>query len=89
MCNYEVTIAKDKNIERVSREIKQYSVADHVKSHWIKTKGLFEEFSQRVLELDARFEVHPVKSHIGFKLGNKNVINVAPGKSRFVKYPIS
>lgn len=76
------TITKNKDIERVSREIKQYSVEDHIKPNWSKAKGLFDEFSQRVLELDPSLEIHPVRSHIGFKLGNKNVINVAPGKSR-------
>lgn len=70
------TITKNKDIERVSREIKQYSVEDHIKSNWSKAKGLFDEFSQRVLELDPRFEIHPVKYYIGLNIENKNVIAV-------------
>ena len=70
------TIAKSKDMKRVSREIKQYSVSDHIKPHWNKSKELFDEFSQRALELDPRFEIHPVKYYIGFKIDNKNVIAV-------------
>jgi len=70
------TVTKNKDIERVSREIKQYSVEDHIKPNWSKAKELFDEFSQRVLELDPRFEIHPVKYYIGFNIENKNVITV-------------
>ena len=70
------TVTKNKDIERVSREIKQYSVEDHIKPSWSKAKELFDEFSQRVLELDPRFEIHPVKYYIGFNIENKNVIAV-------------
>ena len=70
------TIARNKDIKRVSREIKQYSVADHIKPHWGKAKELFEEFSQRVLGIDSRFEIHPVKHYIGFKIENKVVFNI-------------
>lgn len=70
------TVAKNKDIEQVSREIKQYSLDDHIKPHWSKAKELFDEFSQQVLELDPRFEIHPVKYYIGFNIENKNVIAV-------------
>lgn len=70
------TVTKNKDIERVSREIKQYSVEDHIKPSWSKAKELFDEFSQRVLELDPRFEIHPVKYYIGFNIENKNVVAV-------------
>ncbi len=78
------TITKNKDIQQVSREIKQYSVKDHIKSNWSKSRELFDEFSQRVLELDTRFETKPVKSYIGFRIGNKNVINVKPRSSKVV-----
>ncbi len=70
------TVTKNKDIERVSREIKQYSVEDHIKPNWSKAKELFDEFSQRVLELDPRFEIHPVKYYIGFNIENKNIVAV-------------
>ncbi len=70
------TVTKNKDIERVSREIKQYTLEDHIKPHWSKAKELFDEFSQRVLELDPRFEIRPVKYYIGFNIENKNVVAV-------------
>jgi len=76
------TIAKDKDIKRVSKEIKQYSINDHIKPHWNNSRELFEEFSQRVLELDSRFEIKPVKSYVGFRIGTKNVVNVRPKSSK-------
>lgn len=79
------TVAKGRDFEKVSREIKQYSLTDHIKSHWDKAKALFDQFSQRVLELDPRFEIHPVKYYIGLNIENKNVIAV---KVRMTKVAI-
>lgn len=78
------TVAKGKDIELVSSEIKQYTLEDHLKPHWDKTKTLFEALSQRVLELDPKFEIHPVKHYIGFNIGGKNVINVKPQASKIL-----
>lgn len=78
------TVTKNKDIERVSREIKQYSVEDHIKLNWSKAKELFDEFSQRVLELDPRFEIHPVKYYIGFNIDNKNVVAVKVRSSKLL-----
>lgn len=78
------TVAKSKDIERVSREIKQYSIDDHIKPKWSKAKELFDEFSQRVLELDPRFEIKPVKYYIGFNIENKNVVTIQTRKSKLL-----
>lgn len=78
------TVTKNKDIERVSREIRQYSVEDHIKPNWSKAKELFDEFSQRVLELDPRFEIHPVKYYIGFNIDNKNVVAVKVRSSKLL-----
>lgn len=68
------TVAKGKNAEVVSREIKQYSVEYHFKPNWNKAKTFFEIISQRILEFDSRFDIHPVGDYIGFNIGGKNVI---------------
>ncbi len=78
------TIAKNQDVERVSREIKQYSVEDHIKPTWTKAKELFNEFSQRVLELDPRFEIHPVKYYIGFNIENKVIFNIKIRSSKLL-----
>lgn len=78
------TVAKSQEYERVSREIKQYSLKDHLKPHMVRAKELFDEFSQRVLELDSRIEIHPVKYYIGFVIENKNVVTVYVRKSKLL-----
>jgi len=78
------TITKGKNVEVVTKEIKQYSVDDHFKPDWKKAKELFELLSQRVLELDSKIEIHPVKHYIGFRLNNKLVISILVRSSKIV-----
>lgn len=70
------TVAKGNNVEVVSREIKQYSVEDHLKPQWDKAKTLFEIISQKILEIDPEFEIHPVKNYIGFNINGKNVVSI-------------
>ncbi|MBW6442147.1 hypothetical protein K0B04_04590, partial [Patescibacteria group bacterium] len=76
------TVTKNKDFERVSREVKQYTVKDHIRENWNKTQALFEEFSERVLELDSRLEIHAVKSYISLRIGNKNMINIRPKSNK-------
>lgn len=78
------TVAKSQDFERVSREIKQYSLDDHIKPTWNVAQELFDEFSQRVVELDSRFEIKPVKIYIGFRIGKRNVINVKARSSKLI-----
>lgn len=78
------TISKNKDIERVTREIRHYSIDDHIKPSWSKAKELFSEFSKRVLELDSRFEINPVKYYIGFSIENKNVFAIKVRTSKLL-----
>ncbi len=75
------TVAKGKNVEVVSREIKQYSVEDHLKPQWKETRAIFETLSQRVLDIDQKFEMYAVKSYIGFKINEKVIFSVRPQTS--------
>ena len=78
------TITKDGNAEKVIREIKQYSVDDHIKPQWDKIKAIYNLFSERILELDPRFEINPRKIYIGFKIEGNNVVNVKPQSTKIV-----
>ena len=71
-------IEKGKIAEVVSREIKQYSLEDHFRPKWDRTKAIYALFAERMLELDPRFVINPKKIYIGFKLDGKNVVNVQP-----------
>jgi predicted transport protein len=78
------TVAKGKNVQIVSEEIKPISIEDHIKPHWDKTRALFEELISRVSELDPRFDIHPVKPYIGFNIDGKNVVNAKPQASKIL-----
>lgn len=78
------TVKKDKNAEVVSREIIQYSVADHFRPQWGTTKAIYDLFSERILELDPRFGINPKKIYIGFNIEGKNVVNVKPQSAKVV-----
>lgn len=76
------TITKNPDIKKVSKEIKTYTIEDHIKPHWNESRELFDTFSQKVLEIDSKFEIRPVKSYIGFSIDNRNVIDVHVRKNK-------
>ncbi len=78
------TIAKGNNVDVVSKEIKQYSLNDHIKTSWDVSKNLFETLSQKILDLDSNFEISPVKQYIGFKIGAKNVVLIKIRQSKLL-----
>lgn len=78
------TVVKGKNVDIVSKEIKQYSLSDHLRPGWDKTKELFDSLSRRMLDTDSRFEINPVQSYIGFRIGSKNVVNVKPRSTKII-----
>ena len=51
------TISRGSNFEKISKEIKQYTISDHIKPNWSKTKDLFDELSQRMLYLDPNYKM--------------------------------
>lgn len=78
------TLSGDETIQKVSKEIKKYSVEDHFKEDWNNARNLFESFNERVLNMDERIEESPVKHYIGYKINGNLVINVVVRKSKLV-----
>jgi len=78
------TISKSKEAREVAREIKTYSLDDHFKKGWEESRELFDNFSQRMLNLDPEFVIKPVKSYIGFKIGNRNVVSIYAQASKLL-----
>lgn len=78
------TVAKGKDVETVSTQIKQYSIDDHIKQGWTDAREIFEELTSQVQQIDATFEAKAVRSHISFRISQSNnvVFNVNPGKTR-------
>lgn len=72
------TISKDKTVQSVSKEIKKYTVEDHIKPEATKTKELFDLLQEKLLLLDQRIIVSAVKNYIGFYIGWKIICSIYP-----------
>ena len=69
-------------IEKVSREIKTYSVEDHFKKGWERSLELFEILDERILELDPNIKRSPQKVYIGYKIDNSVLFSLVSYKSK-------
>lgn len=72
--NADFDFVSNEEFAKVSKEIKVWTFDDHIKTK--EGKELFEEFSQRVLALDSRINIRPVKPYISFNIDNKNFLEV-------------
>ncbi len=71
------TISKSKTIESVSREIKKYSVDDHFREEWKKSRELFNLLSEKIFNLDSRIKENSnPKNYIGYKIDNTRICDV-------------
>ncbi len=70
------TIIKDKKLAADTKEINPVTMEDHYKHGSDHTRELFEELSQRILELNTQIQLSPTKTYVGFKLGSKVVVDV-------------
>jgi predicted transport protein len=78
------SVIKGGDIEKVTKEVKNYSVEDHFKEGWEDSKELFKIINERILELDPNLYISPTKDYIGYKLGNKIVVYLRSQKSGIV-----
>jgi len=76
------TISKDKTITSVSKEIKTYTVEDHIKKDWNFTRDLYETLRDRLFDIEDRFVEVPNRPYIAFKLDKQNVVTVKPSKKK-------
>ena len=71
------TISKNKTIENVSQKVKKYSVDDHFKIDWRKSRELFDLLSEKIFNLDSRIkEDSNPKDYIGYKIDNTKICAV-------------
>ena len=61
-------ISKNKIIEKVSKSVKVYSIDDHFRPGWEKSRELFEDLKEKILALDSRIEEKVNKYYIGYKI---------------------
>jgi len=76
------TISKNKTLEKVNKEIREYSFDDIFKKDWIKPKKLFDTLREDILEIDERIEEKINKFYIGYKIGFFNVCTIHAFKSK-------
>ncbi len=79
-----MNITKNKTIEKISREVRRYSVDDHFKEGWDNSKELYEIIREKILNLDSRIIESPQKYYIGFKIGNQIVVGIESRKSKII-----
>ena len=73
------TISKSKKVEMVSREIKTYTVEDHFKPGWEKSRELFEDLREKILGLDDVNEKF-TKYYIAYEIKGKNFAEIISQK---------
>ncbi|MGI6103191.1 MAG: DUF5655 domain-containing protein [Patescibacteria group bacterium] len=69
------TISRDKTITAVSKEIREYSLEDHLQKGSENTRSLFEQLHKKILELDEAMRVEFKKTYIAYKL-DTNVVDI-------------
>lgn len=77
------TISKwDKDVSKIMSEVKTYTVDDHFNKWWDESREIYEKLSEKILALDSRIDEDPKKQYIGYKIGNKIVVEVKIYKSK-------
>ena len=75
-------VLKTKEATRVAREIKTYTLDDHLMRGSPKTKALFEKLQTSTLSLDERVQEKPVSGYIGYKVRWFNFLAVSIKKNK-------
>jgi len=68
------TISKNKTVNEVSNEVKNYTIDDHFKENWKESRELFDQLNEKILSRYSEVRQTPVKTFIGYKIGQKNLI---------------
>lgn len=77
------TVSSDKTIEEVSKQVKEWTVDDHFKAGYEKSKEIFDALIERVIEIDNNIKVNPQRYYISLKL-NKNFAFIIPRKDKIL-----
>lgn len=71
----------DTGIEKIQKEIKNYSVDDHFKEGWESARELFDLLDDRLLSIDPNLKRDPKKVYIGYKIGNMVLWDIVTSKN--------
>lgn len=70
------SVVRGGDIEKVTKEIKDYSVEDHFKKGWESSRELFNIIDERLLAIDPNIARDPKKVYIGYKIGSTVVFSI-------------
>lgn len=79
-----VTKFETKEFKEINKEIKTYTVDDHFKEWWEKSRELYEEVRERIMSLDSRIEEKSVSPYIWYKIWTKVSVSLKIQKSKIV-----
>lgn len=63
-------------IENVNKEVKKYTISQHLNNRGEHATELFDEFRSRILNIDSRIVENPKQKYISYQINNKNIIGV-------------
>lgn len=69
-------------VQRVSREVRKYSIDDHFKDSWDNSRDLFEKIRNKIIDFDPRIVEKVNQYYIGYKIGNYNLCTINVYKSK-------
>ncbi len=79
-----VTKFDTKELKEVNKEIRTYTIDDHFKEWWDKSRELYQELRDKIMWLDSRIEEKSVSPYIGYKIWNKVSISIKIQKSKII-----
>ena len=78
------TISKSGIVSKVNKEVKSYTISDHIKPDWRTSRALYDEFFESIIKLDERIEESITSVYVWYKIWNKVVIDIKPRKEKIV-----
>lgn len=70
------SVVKTQEAKSISRQIRMFSVGDHLNNRPEKIKALFHQINEGMKTIAPDFELHPVKSYVGYYKGGYNLIEL-------------
>jgi len=71
------SILKTKEVEKVTQQVKTYTLEDHLQKASERIKELFEKLQKLISSLDERIQAKPVSWYVGYKIRYANFCSVS------------
>lgn len=75
------TVTKSREVKEVSKQVKKYTIDDHFKEGWDKSKKIFDKLRDRILEIDDTITEKALKHYIAYKVNKSNFTELQVQKS--------